>query len=66
MDFRHLFSDILCESFEERAESKSALLCYNGDMSQQEIKKRVEKLRAEIDRFRYEYHVLDKPDISGL
>jgi len=33
-------------------------------MGKQEIKKRVEKLRAEINRFRYEYHVLDKPDIS--
>ena len=32
--------------------------------SQSEIKKRIEKLRKEIDRFRYEYHVLDKPEIS--
>ncbi|MDD3487477.1 MAG: NAD-dependent DNA ligase LigA [Candidatus Moranbacteria bacterium] len=28
------------------------------------IKKRVERLRREIDKFRYEYHVLDKPDVS--
>jgi len=28
------------------------------------IKDRAEKLRREIDRMRYEYHVLDKPDIS--
>lgn len=27
----------------------------------QEIQNRIEKLRAEIDRLRYEYHVLDKP-----
>lgn len=33
-------------------------------MSKQKIKKRVEKLRQEINRFRYEYHVLDKPEIS--
>jgi len=33
-------------------------------MATENIKKRAEKLRAEIDRFRYEYHVLDKPDIS--
>ena len=24
----------------------------------------MEKLRREIDRFRYEYHVLDKPEVS--
>jgi len=33
-------------------------------MTTDSIKNRAEKLRAEIDRFRYEYHVLDKPDIS--
>jgi DNA ligase (NAD+) len=29
-----------------------------------EAKLRIEKLRREIDRFRYEYHVLDKPEVS--
>jgi DNA ligase (NAD+) len=29
-----------------------------------EIKQRTEKLRKEIDKFRYEYHVLDRPDVS--
>ncbi|MFA5872115.1 MAG: NAD-dependent DNA ligase LigA [Parcubacteria group bacterium] len=29
-----------------------------------EAKTRVEKLRREIDRFRYEYHVLDRPEVS--
>jgi DNA ligase (NAD+) len=33
-------------------------------MEKIEAKKRAEKLRQEINRFRYEYHVLDKPDIS--
>lgn len=33
-------------------------------MNKQEAKKRIEKLRKEIDRFRYEYHVLDKPEVS--
>jgi DNA ligase (NAD+) len=28
------------------------------------VKQRIEKLRKEIDRFRYEYHVLDKPEVS--
>lgn len=37
---------------------------YNGFMEKNEAKKRVEKLRAEIDLMRYEYHVLDKPEIS--
>ncbi|MBI4837441.1 MAG: NAD-dependent DNA ligase LigA [Candidatus Portnoybacteria bacterium] len=32
--------------------------------TKQEAQKRTEKLRKEIDRFRYEYHVLDKPEIS--
>lgn len=30
-------------------------------MKKQDIEQRIEKLRAEIDRLRYEYHVLDKP-----
>jgi DNA ligase (NAD+) len=29
-----------------------------------QAKKRAKKLRHEIDRFRYEYHVLDRPDIT--
>jgi DNA ligase (NAD+) len=29
-----------------------------------EAKQRIEKLRREIDKFRYEYHVLDRPDIT--
>jgi DNA ligase (NAD+) len=29
-----------------------------------EAKNRIEKLRREIDRFRYEYHVLDRPEVS--
>jgi DNA ligase (NAD+) len=29
-----------------------------------EVKQRIKKLRKEIDRMRYEYHVLDKPEIS--
>lgn len=29
-----------------------------------EAKERIDKLRKEIDRHRYEYHVLDKPEIS--
>ncbi len=33
-------------------------------MDKREIKQRIEKLRREIDRFRYEYHVLDKPEVS--
>ncbi len=33
-------------------------------MDKKEAVKRAEKLRAEIDRLRYEYHVLDKPEIS--
>jgi DNA ligase (NAD+) len=28
------------------------------------VKTRIEKLRREIDKFRYEYHVLDKPEVS--
>jgi DNA ligase (NAD+) len=33
-------------------------------METEKIKKRVEKLSAEINKFRYEYHVLDKPDVT--
>jgi DNA ligase (NAD+) len=33
-------------------------------MDKKEAIKRAEKLRREIDRFRYEYHVLDKPDAT--
>ncbi len=33
-------------------------------MDKIEIKNRIEKLRKEIDRMRYEYHVLDNPEIS--
>jgi DNA ligase (NAD+) len=33
-------------------------------MDKNTTEKRAEKLRAEINRFRYEYHVLDKPEIS--
>ncbi|MFA5925585.1 MAG: NAD-dependent DNA ligase LigA [Parcubacteria group bacterium] len=29
-----------------------------------EAKQRIEKLRREIDKFRYEYHVLDRPDVT--
>jgi len=29
-----------------------------------DIRQRIEKLRREIDKFRYEYHVLDKPEVS--
>ena len=33
-------------------------------MKNQEIENRIKKLRTEIDRHRYAYHVLDKPEIS--
>ncbi len=33
-------------------------------MEKQEAKNRIEKLRAEIDRHRYLYHVLDQPEVS--
>jgi DNA ligase (NAD+) len=33
-------------------------------MNKREIQKRIGKLRAEVDRYRYEYHVLDKSEIS--
>ncbi len=32
--------------------------------SKTEAKLRIEKLRREIDKFRYEYHVLDRPEVS--
>lgn len=32
--------------------------------SQESIKKRIEKLRTEIERLRYRYHVLDDPEIT--
>lgn len=35
-----------------------------GDMTKSEARARVAKLREVIDRHRYFYHVLDKPDIS--
>jgi DNA ligase (NAD+) len=33
-------------------------------MEKGEIKKRIEKLSAEINRLRYEYHILDKPEAT--
>ena len=33
-------------------------------ISKKEARERIEKLRTEIDRHRYEYHVLDNPEIS--
>jgi len=33
-------------------------------MNNIEVKNRIEKLRVEIDRMRYEYHVLDNPEIT--
>jgi DNA ligase (NAD+) len=33
-------------------------------MTKEEVKKRIEKLRKEIDRHRYLYHVLDSPQIT--
>src|SRR4030042_2441585 len=33
-------------------------------MDKKEIKQRIEKLRREIDKFRYEYHVLARPEVS--
>ncbi len=37
---------------------------YNARMSKAEAAKRIEKLRHEIDRYRYQYHVLDSLEIS--
>jgi len=34
------------------------------NISKEEAKKRIAKLRAEIEKYRYDYHVLDKLDIS--
>ena len=42
----------------------SGILCYNGHMQKNEIKNRIIKLSAEINKLRYEYHVLDKPDVT--
>src|SRR4030043_1787528 len=33
-------------------------------MDKKEIKRRIEKLRREIDKYRYEDHVLDRPEVS--
>ena len=33
-------------------------------IKESEVKLRIKKLRREIDKFRYEYHVLDRPEIS--
>jgi DNA ligase (NAD+) len=33
-------------------------------MDKENVKKRIEKLRKEIDRYRYLYHVLDSPQVS--
>jgi DNA ligase (NAD+) len=40
--------------------------CYNTIMSELEdrVKNRIKKLTAEINKLRYEYHVLDKPDVT--
>lgn len=35
-------------------------------MKRDEIQDRIKKLRTEIDRFRYEYHVLDKPETDDV
>ncbi len=40
------------------------LLEYRHMNEKLRAKQRMEKLRKEIDRFRYEYHVLDKPEVS--
>lgn len=37
---------------------------YNRSMKSHSPQSRIEKLRAEIDRHRYLYHVLDRPDIT--
>lgn len=34
------------------------------NISKEEVKKRIAKLRMEIEKYRYDYHVLDKLDIS--
>lgn len=38
--------------------------CYNEAMNKQEAKQRIEKLRAQIEDYRYRYHVLDDPKVS--
>ncbi len=35
-------------------------------MNKQEAKNRIAKLSAEINKLRYEYHVLDKPDVTDV
>lgn len=37
---------------------------YNKNMNKQEAKNRIEKLKREINHYRYVYHVLDKEEIS--
>ncbi len=39
---------------------------YTGYMEQKAVQERIEKLRAEIDRLRYEYHVLDRPQTDDV
>jgi len=36
----------------------------NKEIVKEEAKKRIEKLRQEIERHNYLYYVLDKPEIS--
>jgi len=36
----------------------------NNDSKKEEIKSRINKLSREIDKIRYQYHVLDKPDVT--
>ncbi|PIY17662.1 MAG: hypothetical protein COZ15_02190, partial [Elusimicrobia bacterium CG_4_10_14_3_um_filter_49_12_50_7] len=37
---------------------------YNCYMDKNKAKNRIAKLSAEINKLRYEYHVLDKPDVT--
>ncbi len=37
---------------------------YNKNMDKQQVKNRIEKLAAEINRLRYAYHVLDAPEVT--
>ncbi|MFZ2192803.1 MAG: NAD-dependent DNA ligase LigA [Candidatus Moraniibacteriota bacterium] len=43
-------------------------LCYNKFMpkNNNQIKERIQKLSSEINKLRYEYHVLDKPDATDI
>lgn len=43
---------------------RGVFLVYNRSMKSHSPQSRIEKLRAEIDRHRYLYHVLDRPDIT--